>query len=79
MPTISMRDIRLLLGDEIKRARIDAGLTQEKASALIGIMRTTLTKAELGKFYISIKSLQQIADVYECDIKIELIKRCSNE
>lgn len=42
-------ETRRRLGDNLRNARLDANLTQEKLALLAGVDRTTLQNAEAGK------------------------------
>lgn len=53
----------LLVGSNIKRARLDAGYTQEKFSELIGLGTKSLSAAERGTVGVSLNTLVRICRV----------------
>lgn len=50
METISNK----VIGEALKKARVDSGLTQHDISNLTGLARSTITKYELGDIEISL-------------------------
>ena len=56
------------IGVNIKRIRTDRGLSQSKLSKLTKIKQQSISKYELGKQNISIKTLCRIAYVLETNL-----------
>ncbi len=52
------------LGEIIKAARKDSGLTQEQAAEALGVSRQTLSNWERGKTYPDIVSVIKMSDLY---------------
>ena len=52
----------VFLGNRIKKAREQAGLTQEELAGLIGISRTAIARYELGEIEPKIRNLIAIAE-----------------
>ncbi len=52
----------LLLGDRLKKAREQAGLTQEELAGLIGVSRTAIARYELGEIEPKVRNLISIAE-----------------
>ncbi len=52
-----------IIGERIKRARIDSGLTQEKLSEKLDVSIAFLSRIERGSSHISLKRLSQICDI----------------
>ena len=49
----------------LRQARIDAGLLQSEASALLGKSRTFVSKCELGERRVDVIEAQQFAKIYK--------------
>ena len=62
-------DIKFIVGENIKAARLKSGLSQEKLASLADIDRTYLPSIEKGKRNISITVLLRLANALEIDIK----------
>lgn len=52
-------------GHNLRTARLQAGLTQEKLSSLSGLPRTEISKIELGQVNLSLARMQRLASVLE--------------
>ncbi len=52
-----------IIGERLKRARIDSGLTQEKLAEKIDVSIAFLSRIERGSSHISLKRLSQICDI----------------
>ena len=57
------KEIKLIIGANIKREREKAGYTQNELSELIGIESKSLSAVECGKVGISISALMRICNV----------------
>ncbi len=56
------------VGDRLKFARRQSGITQERAARIMGLSRFTIIKFERGKARIREKRLNQLAALYEINI-----------
>ncbi len=61
------------IGKKLKNARIDAGLTQEKAAEEINVSRQTISNWENEKSYPDIISVIALSDLYSVSLD-ELLK-----
>ena len=61
------------IGKKLKNARIEAGLTQEKAAEKIDVSRQTISNWENEKSYPSIISVIALSDLYSVSLD-ELLK-----
>lgn len=52
-----------IIGERLKKARIDNGLTQEKLAEKIDVSIAFLSRIERGSSHISLKRLSQICDI----------------
>ncbi len=53
-----------MLGDRLKKARVDCGLTQQQVADLLGIDRSSYTYYETGKSKVSTQTLRLLAVVF---------------
>jgi DNA-binding XRE family transcriptional regulator len=51
-------------GKRLRKARNQAGLTQEVASGLVGMDQTNLSRLELGKQALTLKDAYRLAELY---------------
>ncbi len=56
------------IGSMLKTARIDAGMTQEKAAEALGVSRQTISNWETGKTYPDIFSVIRMSDLYSVSL-----------
>lgn len=56
-------------GLNVKKHRINKGITQEKLSEISGLSRNYISDVELGKRSISLKNIEIISVSLEIDIK----------
>ena len=63
------REGRRVLGQRIKRLRLQAGLSQEQLAKRSGISRVTLARMELGEHSPRMDTLRAIARGLGCDVK----------
>ena len=61
------------IGKKLKNARIEAGLTQEKAAEIIDVSRQTISNWENEKSYPDIISVIALSDLYSVSLD-ELLK-----
>lgn len=52
-----------VIGERLKKARIDKGLTQEKLAEKLDVSIAFLSRIERGSSHISLKRLSQICDI----------------
>jgi transcriptional regulator with XRE-family HTH domain len=55
-------DYRRIFGEEVRRARIAAGLTQEEMSLRCGLQRTHIARIESGRYDVRLDTMAKIAD-----------------
>lgn len=53
-----------MLGDRLKKARLDCGLTQQQVAELLGIDRSSYTYYETGKSGVSTQTLKLLAIIF---------------
>ena len=53
----------------LEAARVNAGLTQEKAAELLGISKYTLINYELGKSFPNVPMIKKLEDLYGFEYK----------
>ncbi len=56
-----------LLGENIKKYRLEKGLTQEKLAEMVDLSREYIIRVEMGHKRISLKKLFEIADALNVD------------
>ena len=56
-----MDDVKARVGEQIKKARLQAGISQEELSFRSGLHRTYISDVERGNRNLTIKSLVAIA------------------
>ena len=54
--------------EQLKRARIEAGLDQEQVAKLLGKTQSHVSKVEAGQRRIDVVALREFAKVYKKDI-----------
>ena len=59
------------IGEVIKKERKKKHLTQEKLAKQLNMSRNYLSDIENGRYNPSIKLLEKIVEVLECEIKVE--------
>ena len=67
------RDIKVVVGENVKRYREEAGLKQTKFAGMIGYQGSNLKRLEEGGLNIGIEKLQQIANALNVNV-ISLIE-----
>lgn len=66
-------DYRKYIGGRIRELREAKGLTQEELASLAGILRTNLSRIELGRYSTGLDILGAIAEAL--DVRIDFIKK----
>lgn len=61
------------VGNKLKKARIDSGLTQEKVAEKLQVSRQTISNWENEKCYPDIVSVIKLSDIYDISLD-ELLK-----
>jgi transcriptional regulator with XRE-family HTH domain len=56
------------LGQAIRRARTDCGVSQEKLANMTGIERSHMGRIERGEANVSFLNLMKIAEALRCDL-----------
>lgn len=69
---------RVDIGNKIKNARMQSGLTQEAAAEALGVSRQTISNWENGKTYPDIVSVVKMSDLYNISLD-RLLKENSSE
>ena len=62
--TIYSKDHKILV-EKLKKARIEAGLDQEKVAGLLGKTQSYISKIEAGQRRIDIIQLKEFARIYK--------------
>ena len=65
--TIYSKDHKYIV-EQLKRARIEAGLDQEQVAKLLGKTQSHVSKVEAGQRRIDVVALREVAKVYKKDI-----------
>ena len=65
------------IGNRLKNARVEMGLTQEKVAEEIGVSRQTVYNWENGKCYPDIENVIKLSDLYSVSLD-ELLKEDKN-
>ena len=56
------------IGTKIKTARVETGLTQEKADEILGVSRQTVSNKKKKKSYPDIVSVIKMSDIYNVSL-----------
>lgn len=65
-----MADIKVEVGERIRKARKGKGLTQKELGEKLGVADSVITNYESGKQNLTIETLQKVAQVLEVDISV---------
>lgn len=66
-------DIVMIAAHNLQLRRKQAGFTQKEAAHLLGLKAETVCRMEKGHNPVSLKRLQQFADLYGCTV-IDLLQ-----
>lgn len=66
-------DIVMIAAHNLQRRRKEADLTQKEVARLLGLETETICRMEKGRNPVSLKRLQQFADLYGCTV-IDLLQ-----
>ena len=69
-----MIDLKVEIGNLIKQARTEQGLTQKELGEKIGVGEPTVNKYEGGKQNLTVETLKRVADALSMHIKITFHK-----
>ncbi|MCK8494612.1 helix-turn-helix domain-containing protein [Spirosoma sp. RP8] len=67
-----MSEIKQIVGQQIKQARLKAGLTQQELAEKLEISQTTVNKYETGRQNFTIETIQKIATALNANIIINI-------
>lgn len=67
-----------MLGDELRKARLDAGMSQEKVALQAGVDRSYLSELENNKWSPTVEMLIRICDALNVDAS-EIIARVERQ
>jgi transcriptional regulator with XRE-family HTH domain len=65
--TIYSKDHKFVV-EQLKKARIEAGLDQEKAAELLGKTQSYISKVESGQRRIDVVQLKEFAKIYKKEV-----------
>lgn len=68
MAITKMNKIEQRIGDQLKKARLKSGLTQEQLAELSGLHRTYIGSIERGERNITVKNLYKILLAMNCSL-----------
>jgi len=63
-----MEDIKKKFGFNVRKYRLEKGLSQEKLGEISGLHRTYISAVERAKRSISLNNIQKIADSLEIEV-----------
>jgi len=66
-----MNDINKKIGEKIKKAREQSGITQQKLAEMLGVARPTISQIENGERKISADELIKLSEIF--DISVETL------
>lgn len=58
----SLERLQKVLGNNVRRLRLKAGLSQERFALMVGLSRQMICSLEFGKTNVKMDNLQRIAD-----------------
>jgi len=74
-----MKDIRLILKENIKNIRSNEGLSQQELAEKCNISQTFLGEIEIGRKYPSLQTLEKIANALNIDVYRLLMDKDSSD
>ena len=69
MNSPNTKTLKGLIGNNLRKARVEKGLTQVELSEITGVDRTLITKIELGQHMASLKTFLRLAVALDCPIE----------
>lgn len=69
MKSPNTKALKELIGNNLRKARIEKGLTQCKLSEISGVERSLITKMELGQHFVSLETFLKLAVALDCPIE----------
>lgn len=67
-------NILLLIGSNIRKKRLSLKLSQNQLAFEAGLTREFVNKVESGKYNISVKTLEKIAEILSVEVKDLFVK-----
>ena len=67
-------DLQRTLGGNLRRIRLDRGLSQEAFAEVVGVRRTYMGGLERGERNLSLRALERLADTLGVE-PLELLRR----
>lgn len=64
---VNSNDIKLILGNNLKRLRQASGLSQEKLAELVNLERETISAIEIGRAFTSSEALAKFANFFNIE------------
>lgn len=65
----SKKDILVIVGGNIRKQRTGQKMSQNQLAFEAGVTREFVNKVESGKYNISVKNLEKLAQILEVDIR----------
>ena len=62
---------RKSIGKQIESRRKELGLTQGELAKMCGLVQTTVSKIELGRFSVSLDLLQRVCKPLKCHMELK--------
>ena len=63
------KDILSVIGGNIRKIRLSQKMSQNQLAYEAGVTREFVNKVETGKYNISVKNLEKLAQILEVDIR----------
>lgn len=63
------------IGERLRSARLEAGLSQQTLAVKIGMTRSNYARLEQGRTNVTLDTLLRIADGLGLDLRVELVAR----
>lgn len=77
--TVGKREIQQKIGRQVRRWRIELGITQESLGELVNLSTTTISRLETGSQCVSATKLVEIADALKIDAGLLFCEFMRNE
>lgn len=69
MKSPNTKTLKGLIGNNLRKVRIEKGLTQVELSEITGVDRSLITKIELGQHMASLKTFLRLVVALDCPIE----------
>lgn len=63
------KDILSIVGSNIREKRVEQKMSQNQLAFEAGVTREFVNKVESGKYNISVKNLEKLANILEVEVK----------